>query len=110
MTILRTRKLLAKTVDSYMIDLRSYYIDLDYSEFDLKIFINSLLKRIIVDVKKRNDEVNTKERRSITKNVLLKLLKQINVINLENCYLHTSFYLVFVLFFRIDEFIYFATK
>ena len=42
--------------------LRSYHVDLSYSDTDLKIFINSLLKRIIVDIKKRNDETNTKER------------------------------------------------
>ena len=85
-------------------------MNLDYNDLDLKVFINSLLKRIIVDIKKRNDEINTKEKRSITKNVLLKLLEQNNVINLEDCNLHVSFYLVFVVFFRIDEFIYFATK
>ena len=98
-TSLRTRKLLAKTIDFYLVSLRSYHVNLNYSDFDLKIFINSLLKRIVVDIKKRNDEINTKKRRSITKNVLLKLLEQIDVINLEDCNLHASFYLVFVVFF-----------
>ena len=102
--------MICNIIDSYMIDLHSYYVDLDYSEFTLKIFINSLLKRIIVDIKRRNNEVNTKERRSITKNVLLKLLKQINVINLEDCNLHASFCPVFVVFLRIDKFTYFATE
>ena len=107
---LRTRKLLAKTIDFYLVSLRSYHVNLDYSDLDLKVFINSLLKRIVVDIKRRNDEINTKKRRSITKNVLLKLLEQIDVINLESCSLHASFCLVFVVFFRIDEFTYFATE
>ena len=84
-------KILAKTIDFYLIDLRSYHVNLNYNDLDLKIFINSLLKRIVVDIKRRNDEINTKEKRSITKNVLLKLLEQINVINLENCNLHAFF-------------------
>ena len=109
-TILRTRKLLAKTIDFYLVSLRSYHVNLDYSDLDLKVFINSLLKRIVVDIKRRNDEINTKKRRSITKNILLKLLEQIDMINLENFNLHTFFYLVFVVFLRIDEFTYFAAK
>ena len=107
---LRTRKLLAKTIDFYLVSLRSYHVNLDYSDLDLKVFINSLLKRIVVDIKRRNDEINTKKRRSITKNILLKLLEQIDVINLEDCNLHAFFCLVFVVFLRIDEFIYFAAK
>ena len=107
---LKTRKLLAKTIEFYLINLRSYHVNLDYSDLDLKVFINSLLKRIVVDIKRRNDEINTKKRRSITKNVLLKLLEQIDVINLESCSLHASFCLVFVVFLRIDEFTYFATE
>ena len=85
-------------------------MNLDYNNLDLKVFINFLLKRIVVNIKRRNDEINTKKRRSITKNVLLKLLKQIDVINLEDCNLHAFFCLVFVVFLRIDEFTYFATK
>ena len=107
---LRTRKLLAKTINFYLVSLRSYHVNLDYSDLDLKVFINSLLKRIVVDIKRRNDEINTKKRRSITKNILLKLLAQIDVINLEDCNLHAFFCLVFVVFLRIDEFIYFAAK
>ena len=90
--------------------LRSYHVNLNYSGLDLKVFINSLLKRIVVDIKRRNDEINTKKRRSITKNILLKLLAQIDVINLEDCNLHAFFCLVFVVFLRIDEFTYFAAK
>ena len=107
---LRTRKILAKTINFYLVNLHSYHVNLNYSDLNLKIFINSLLKRIVVDIKRRNDEINTKERRLITKNVLLKLLEQINVINLENYNLHAFFCLVFVVFLRIDEFTYFATK
>ena len=103
---LRIRKLLAKTIDFYLINLRSYHVNLDYSDLDF----NSLLKRIVVDIKRRNDEINTKKRRSITKNILLKLLEQIDVVNLENCNLHAFFCLVFVVFLRIDEFTYFAAK
>ena len=109
-TFLRTRKLLVKTIDFYLVSLRLYHVNLDYSDVDLKVFINSLLKRIVVDIKRRNDEINTKKKRSITKNVLLKLLEQIDVINLEDCNLHAFFYLVFIVFLRIDEFTNFAAK
>ena len=92
-----------------MIDLRSYHVDLSYSDADLKIFVNLFLKRIIVDIKRRNNEVNTKERRSITRDILLKLLKKI-LITFENCMLKVFFCLVFVVFLSIDEFTYFVTK
>ena len=93
-----------------MIDLRSYHVNLSYSDVDLKIFTNLLLKRIIVDIKRRNDEANTKKRRLITKNILLQLLKKIYMFILKSYNLSAFFCLVFVVFLRVDEFIYFAAK
>ena len=89
---------------------RLYHVKLNYSDLDLKVFINFLLKRIIVDIKKRNNEIDTKKRRSITKDDLLQLLRRIDIATLEDCNLHVFFYLVFAIFLQIDEFTYFAVE
>ena len=60
-----------KTIDFYLISLRLHHINLDYFDNDLNIFANSILKRIIADIRKRNDETRTLERISITRNILL---------------------------------------
>ena len=59
-----------KIIDSYLINLRSHYINLDYFDNDLNIFANSILKRIIVDFKKRNDETRIFKKTSITRDIL----------------------------------------
>ena len=70
-----------KIIDSYLISLRSYYINLDYFDNDLNVFANSILKRIIADIKKRNDETRTLKRTSITRNILLQLFSKLHQCN-----------------------------
>ena len=60
-----------KIIDFYLISLRSHHIDLNYFDNDLNIFANSILKRIIADIKKRIDEMKTFKRTSITRDILL---------------------------------------
>ena len=67
-----------------------------------------MLKRVIRNIKRVRDENLFKKRKSITKNVLLKILNILNVFTRQNVTLHAFFCFVFVVFFRIDEFIWFV--
>ena len=86
--------------------LRSYYINLDYFDNDLNIFTNSILKRIITDIRRRNDETKTLERISITRDILLQLLSKLHQNNKDQIYIHVVFSLTFIDFLRLNEIIY----
>ena len=70
-----------KIIDFYLMSLRLYHIDLNYFDNDLNIFANSILKRIIADIRRRNDETKTLERTSITRNILLQLFSKLHQCN-----------------------------
>ena len=70
--MLDNKRLQIKTIKDYIIDIRSVYIDIDYE--DLDIFYSPQLKRIVIDIRRLKDEANIRERNSIIKDVLLRLL------------------------------------
>jgi hypothetical protein len=79
---------------------------MNYTFQNIEIFAHFLLKRICINIKRRHYETNKRKRRSIIKNILFKLFKLINI-NIKNeTNLHVVFCLIFVNFFKIDEFIY----
>ena len=86
--------------------LRSHYIDLDYFDNDLNVFANSILKRIIADIKRRNNETRTLERTSITRNILLSLLSKLYQSNKDQINIYVVFLLIFVNFLRLNEITY----
>ena len=51
-------------------------------------------------------KTNRRERRSITKDLLLRLLKRLNTNTLDDVNIHVAFCLTFANFFRVNEFIY----
>ena len=98
-----------KTIDSYLMGLRSHHIDLDYSDNDLNAFANPILKRIIAGIRRRNGEAGTLERTSITRDILLQLLSKLHQSNRDQANIHAAFSLAFAGFLRLDEITYTAT-
>ena len=87
-------------------DIRSAHVDIDFE--DLTVFESSLLQRIIAGSRRLRGETNTKERRSIIKDVLLQLLSHFDRHIRHEVIMQTIFCLAFAIFLRIDEFTYSA--
>ena len=73
---------------------------------NLIVFYSAQLKRVVDDTRRLRDEGEIRERYSITKNVLLRLLKCFYKIIKHNTTMQTVFCLVFAVFLRVSEFIY----
>ena len=93
-----------KIIKIYINNFEFIYINRNY--FNLVIFNNFELKKIIRDIKKLRDENISRECLFITRDILLKLLTTFNTFIFENAILHVFFCLVFANFFRINKFIY----
>ncbi len=65
-----------KIIKAYLIDLRSHHIDVEYSDIEIEAFHHSTLQRIIAGIRRLQGDDQTRERRSITRNLLLLLLRQ----------------------------------
>ena len=68
----------AKIISLYFMRLRLYHVNLEYTQDELKTFTHLLLKRVIADIKRRNNEIDTRKRISITRDVFLVLLEKSN--------------------------------
>ena len=71
---------------------------------DLEIFHHPLLERILAGIRRLRGEADTKERRPITRDVLLKVLTRFNTTTRYGIMLHAVFCLAFAGFLRIGEF------
>ena len=103
---LETRRLDYEILKKYLCDVRSHHVDMSYSLQETKIFVHSLLKRICQDARRRMRKTNRRERRSITKDLLFRLLKRLNTNTFDDDNMHVAFCLTFANFFRVNEFIY----
>ena len=79
---------------------------MSYSLQKTKVFAHSLLKRICQSARRRMRETNRRERRSITRDLFLRLLKRLDTNTLDDVNMHVAFYLTFASFLRVSEFIY----
>ena len=102
---LNNRDITSKIIKIYLCDVRSIYINKNYSNFF--VFEHSMLNRIVYDIKRVRNNKIFKKRKSIIKNVLLKILNIFDVLIRQKITLHAFFCLIFVVFFRIDEFTWF---
>ena len=73
---------------------------------NLIVFHSAQLKRVVDNTRRLRDEDETRERYLITKNILLRLLKCFYKIIKHNITIQIVFYLVFIVFLKISEFIY----
>ena len=92
-----------RTIKAYLTGLRSAHVDMGYE--DLDIFSSLQLQRCIAGIRRLRGEADTKERRPITRDILLQILTSFDKTILLGVTLYTSFYLVFAGFLRIGEFI-----
>ena len=99
------RKLKPKTIKAHITALRSACIDRGYS--DLSVFNEPLLQREINGIKRMNDDGEKRERKAITRDILLRILKSFDISIRKDAILHVAFGLTFADFLRIDEFIWF---
>lgn len=97
-------KVQPKTIKSYITGVRSQQVDLGYENLD--VFHSPQLERIIAGVRRLHGEANTQERQPLTKDVLLRLLPQLDQSTEEGSSLYASFCLAFGAFLRIGEFTY----
>ncbi len=93
-----------KIIKIYLIDLWSHHIDVEYSDIEIETFHHSTLQRIIVEIRRLQDDDQTRKRRSITWDLLLLLLRQFDQSIIEETTWHASFCLTFANFLRMSEF------
>ena len=75
---------------------------------DLSVFHSPRLQRVIAGLRRMRGEAGTRERRPITKDLLLQVLPHFNRSTREGATLHAAFCLAFAAFLRGGEFTYTA--
>ena len=103
---LDTKRITYEIMKKYMCEIKWHHVNLNYFSQENEIFTHSLLQRICKNVKRRQNQVERRERRSITRNVLFKMLTKLNTNILVDVNMHATFCLTFANFFRVNEFIY----
>ena len=98
------RYLKAKTIKSYLAAVRLFLVDIGATQDELKMFSHPTLFRTIADIRRMNGEANIRERRSITRQVLLRILPLFDTTSLWGATMHASFCLAFAAFLRVGEF------
>ena len=96
------RGLTPKTIKAYIGGVRSAHVDRGYE--DLSAFEHPVLNRVVQGIKRVRGDGIPRERRPITREVLLKILDTLDVSTQQGATLHASFCLAFAAFLRIGEF------
>ena len=73
---------------------------------DLSAFHSPDLEGMVAGVRRLHGEAGTRERRPITKDLLLQMLPHLNRRTREGATLYAAFYLAFAAFLRVGEFTY----
>ena len=102
--MLGEHKIQPKTIKAYLAGVRSSQIDTGFE--DLETFHHPVLNRIIAGIKRKNGEADKKERMPITKNILLRLVKRLDLADNAQATLHAAYCLAFAGFLRAGEFTY----
>jgi integrase len=91
-----------KTIKGYICGLRSAHIDRGYSDYTA--FDSLLLLRVIRGIKRRQGDGVPRERKAITRDVLLDVLATFDTASRPGATLHAAFCLAFAGFLRAGEF------
>ena len=98
------RNLKSKTIKAYLTGLRSHHIDIGYAGGDIEAFHHPTLQRVIAGIRRLQGDDQTRERRPITRDLLLQLLNQFDKSTIQGATWHASFCLAFAGFLRMGEF------
>ncbi len=101
---LKNKMIKVKIIKIYLINLWLHHIDIEYSNIEIETFHHSTLQRIIVEIQRLQDNDQTRKQRSITRNLLLLLLRQFNQSIIEEATWHVLFCLTFASFLRMSKF------
>ena len=104
-TQLSTKRVKSKTIKAYLTGIRSAHIDMCYDD-DLSVFHHPRLERMIAGHRRLHGEAETKERRPLTKDLLLQILPQFDQGTRYGAIMRAAFCLAFAAFLRIGEFTY----
>ena len=80
------------------------FVCVDRKYFDLNIFNESLLHREINEIKRMYEKSEKRERKTISRDILLDILQSFDTRIRKSAILHVAFCLAFADFLRIDEF------
>ena len=101
---LSTRRVKTKSIKTYLTGVRSAHVDMGFE--NLTVFHSAQLKRVVNDTRRLRGEGETRERYSITKDILLRLLKCFHKTIKHDVTMQAVFYLAFAAFLRMSEFTY----
>lgn len=104
MAYLGNRNVAHKTIKAYITGVRSYHVDLGYT--DLDVFHHPMLERILAGIRRLRGEPDRRERKPITRDLLLQIIKTLDTSTQRGATLHAAFCLAFAAFLRIGEFTY----
>jgi hypothetical protein len=100
---LDTRKLKAKNIKAYLIEIRFYHVDISHFDEILRIFQSNFLQKMINEIKRVHEKASTRERLSIVRLILMQLLETLDTSTLLNAILYSTFILTFAVLLRLDE-------
>ena len=100
------KKVATKTIKSYLSGVRSYQVDIGLQ--DLGAFHHPMLERIIAGIKRLVGERDKRERKPITRQILIQLLNNLDHKTLNGATLHAAYSIAFAGFLRCGEFTYTA--
>ena len=104
---LARQKILANTIRTYVAGLRYFQIDLGIGNLD--IFQHLSVKKMLIGLRRLEGKGNKYKQLLITKNILLRLLAELDTTEELQAMVHAAYYLAFAGFLRIREFTYLAT-
>lgn len=98
------RRLQVKSIKSYITGVRSAQLDIGATRAELEVFHHPSLERLVNGIKRLQGEAGRRERRPITRPILLQMLALLNQDTLHGATFHAAFSLAFAAFLRIGEF------
>lgn len=92
-----------KTIKLYLCGLKSHHIDLGFS---INGYLDDRLERVTRGIKREHAEPGRRERSPLTRDLLLRILRQLRQPSYRNYTLKAAFTLAFAGFLRVGEFTY----
>lgn len=104
------RRLQVKSIKSYITGVRSAQLDIGATRAELEVFHHPSLERLVNGIKRLQGEAGRRERRPITRPILLQMLALLNQDTLHGATFQAAFSLAFAAFLRIGEFTHSAAE